>query len=328
MEVSNPIPVRRWQVALGTMKATLIYNANARSTDTHTVDDLQEGLLAAGYEPVYTPTEAEDDLNEALRLADGGLVVAAGGDGTVRAVALRLMGRPAGLAVLPLGTANNIARTFGIEGDPLQLIAGLAQPRKCPFDIGHVQTPWGDDYFLEAMGVGFYADTLAAYGADGQKSVLRAIRAFTQTLPSYHSKPFSMTLDGADISGDYLFVEVLNTPAFGPRLKVAPSADPGDGLFEVIRIREAERQGFLAYIAGLFSEELHEVPGVESAQGRRLELKWFGFPMHIDGILHPNVRERPSARKRREGADAQTITVEVIPSALQLWLPTLAQQDG
>jgi hypothetical protein len=50
--------------------------------------------------------------------------------------------------------------------------------------------------------------------------------------------------------------------------------------------------------------------------------------MHIDGILHPNVRERPSARKRREGADPQTISVEVIPSALQLWLPTLAQQDG
>jgi hypothetical protein len=64
MEVSNPIPARRRQVASGTMKATLIYNANARSTDTHTVDDLQEGLLAAGYEPVYTPTEAEDDLKK------------------------------------------------------------------------------------------------------------------------------------------------------------------------------------------------------------------------------------------------------------------------
>lgn len=308
------------------MKATLIYNSNARSTDTHTVEDLQQGLRDAGYEPSYMPTEAEADLEEALRHADGSLVVAAGGDGTVRAVALRLLGREARLAILPLGTANNIARTFGIDGDPLQLIAGLAQPRKCPFDIGHVRTPWGDDHFLEAMGVGFYADTLAAYGADGEKSVLRAIRAFTRTLPSYHSKPFDMTLDGADISGDYLFVEVLNTPAFGPRLKVAPSADPGDGLFEVVRIREAERQGFLNYIAGLFSEELHALPGVESSQGRRLELQWFGFPMHIDGILHPNVRERPSARKRREGAEPQTIMVEVIPGALELWLPAAAPE--
>jgi diacylglycerol kinase (ATP) len=303
------------------MKATLIHNPRARSTDTYTVDALQERLREVGYEPVYTPTEAEHDLDEALRAADGGLVVAAGGDGTVRAVALRLLGRNAGLAILPLGTANNIARTFGIEGDPLELIAGLAQPDKCRFDIGYVQTPWGNDYFLEAMGFGFYADTLAAYGADGQKSILRAVGAFTRTLPSYRSKPFAMTLDGVDISGDYLLVEVLNTPAFGPRLKVAPNADSGDGLFEVIRIRQEERDGFVRYITSLFGEELHALPSVELSQGRRMEFRWFGFPIHIDGILHPAIRRRPSARQRVAEPDAVTIVVEVIPGALELWLP-------
>lgn len=303
------------------MKATLIFNQNARSTSRHDVEEMQHALLAAGYAPVYTPTTSENDLDDALRDADGGLVIAAGGDGTIRAVALRLLGREAALSILPLGTANNIARTLGVTGDPLDIIADLAEPFKCDFDVGCVDTPWGRHHFLEAMGFGFYADTLAAYGADGRKSILRAIGAFTRTLPDYHSKPFRMTLDGKDISGDYFLVEVLNTTAFGPRLKVAPQADTGDGLFEVIRIHEKERQSFVGYMLSLFAEELDELPSVEAAQGRRLELYWFGFPLHVDGILHPEIKERPSARPRVTAPDAIKIEVSLLHRALELWLP-------
>lgn len=298
------------------MKATLIYNENARSTDAHSVEILQDALHAAGYEPVYTPTEKEDDLDDILAEAEGGLVVAAGGDGTVRAVARRLLGRDAPLAILPLGTANNIARNFNITGAPLDILAALADPFRCPFDVGRVETPWGADYFLEALGFGFYADTLSAYGSNEEKSILRAIGAFTRTLPNYQARTFAMTLDGEDVSGDYLLVEVLNTTAFGPRLKVAPRADSGDGLFEVIRIRADARDGFLRYMTSLFAEELDELPSVETSSGRRLELQWTDFPIHVDGTLYPPPGEEPIAL-----AAEPRIVAEVLPHALELWLP-------
>lgn len=112
-----------------------------------------EALIKAGYQPVYRATSSEEDLDHAL---DGvhGLVVVGGGDGTVRAVASRLIGKNIPLAVIPSGTANNIARALGIEGNSLEIIAGLEQPMRRYYDVGKVQAPWGEDYFLEAAGYG------------------------------------------------------------------------------------------------------------------------------------------------------------------------------
>lgn len=310
------------------MKATLIYNANARQTNTISTDEIQEMLRAAGYQPVYTPTMSVHDLDSALADAEGGLVVVAGGDGTIRAVAIRLLERDVPLSILPLGTANNIARTFGIEAPPEKILEALADPYHCAFDVGRVETPWGEHYFLEALGFGFYADTLAALGPEAQqeKNVLKAIGAIARTIPDYESHPFDLLIDGQEISGDYLLVEVLNTTAFGPRLKVAPKAEPGDGLFEIIRIREQEREGFASYMMSLFSEELDEMPSVEASQGRRLEVTWYGFPLHIDGEIHPRMEQRPSARKRSRKPAKQKVIVEVIPQALTFWLPHAPQK--
>ena len=72
--------------------------------------------------------------------------------------------------------------------------------------------------------------------------MLRSIEAIRQTMGTFESSECRMLLDGEDISGAYLLVEALNTPAFGPRIKVAPEADPSDGLLEVLRIRDDVRQ--------------------------------------------------------------------------------------
>src|SRR5688572_7554738 len=57
----------------------------------------------------------KDDLPHTLESVD--CVVAAGGDGTVARVARALAGDQIPLAILPVGTANNIAGSLSIEGD-------------------------------------------------------------------------------------------------------------------------------------------------------------------------------------------------------------------
>lgn len=292
-----------------------------------TADDLIEALRQAGYDCVYTETDSEADLDPILADAEG-LIVAAGGDGTVRAVVTRVIGQDVALAVVPLGTANNIGRTLGMEGPPLQIVAGLESPRKRPFDVGHVESPWDQRYFLEALGYGFYADTLAAYRPDEGKSILRGIDAIRETLVDYKPHACQMTLDGEDISGQYLMVEVLNTPAFGPRLKVAPDADPGDGLLEIVRIRQDFRDGWLDYLANLMTEDLEDLPSVERTRGKKLEIRWTGFPIHIDAEVRPETVIQSGVRKplndvRDNGAKESFITVEVMPNAIEVWLPNL-----
>ncbi|MDX1413356.1 MAG: diacylglycerol kinase family protein [Candidatus Promineifilaceae bacterium] len=103
------------------MEATIIYNTNAGGISAAEVEDLQDGLRDAGYEPVYKATSCIEDLNPILANAKG-LIVSAGGDGTARPVILRLVGRDDVLFTpLPMGTANNVCRTLGIEGDPMEL---------------------------------------------------------------------------------------------------------------------------------------------------------------------------------------------------------------
>jgi diacylglycerol kinase (ATP) len=164
----------------GLMDALLIYNPNAGTfrVKTATPDELASALNTVGFRPVYRATKTEAELDGVLEDVDG-LVVAAGGDGTLRAVATRLIGKGIPITPIPMGTSNNICRTLNIQGTPLEIVAGLKTPRKLPFDIGRVECPWGKEYFLEGMGFGFYADSLAFYHPEEGKSVIRTIQRYS-----------------------------------------------------------------------------------------------------------------------------------------------------
>jgi diacylglycerol kinase (ATP) len=307
------------------MQATLIFNPNAGSASQISCEQLQEALRLGGYLPLHTVTESEEDLDSALATASG-LVVVAGGDGTVRAVATRLIGKDVAMALLPMGSANNISRTLGIVGSPLEIIAGLNNPTRCYFDLGYLNSPWGTDYFLEAFGVGFFADTLARYNPKDGKSVLRGLSAAAYTLANYEAHNYRMRLDGHDISGRYLMVEVLNTTAFGPRLKLAPRADPADGMFEVILIREEARDELLRFLMSLVNESLEDLSCVEVTRGHSLEITWNGFPAHVDGEVRPpqaafNGTNRANGSGSFSIHTTSNIRVEIIPKAIEFWVP-------
>lgn len=318
------------------MQATLIYNCNARDIDKITPDDIKAGLVEIDYHPVYKATSNQTELNQVLSEIEGGLIVAAGGDGTVRAVATRLVGKKdISLAILPLGTANNITRALNVYRSPAEIIQGLKNPLKAHFDIGYVRAPWGEDYFLEGAGFGMFADILASYDPNLGKSVLRSIQAALETLGEFKSYTPRISIDGKDISDEYLLFEILNTTAIGPRLKFAPKADPGDGLLDVVRIHSDNQESFLNYATGLLTGELEAYDGVEVARASRIEIDWTGFAFHIDGEVRPDQSEHPEDEDPAEGARPhrygpstdKTIIIEVMPKSLDLWLPDLRQDS-
>jgi diacylglycerol kinase family enzyme len=317
------------------MQATIIYNRNARSIDNISLDDLKEALQKVGYQPVYKATSSKEDLDAALADIEG-LVVAAGGDGTIRAVATRLISqRNVALTFLPLGTANNISKRMEVFDEPLKLIAGLENPRKCRLDIGYVRSPWGEDYFLEGAGYGVFADLLANYDPKKGKSILRSLEALIETLPGYKPYRTHLKIDDKVIAGDFILVEILNTDAIGPRLKFAPDADPTDGVFEIVCVRESEQEGFLTYAKSLLAEELTDLPSVEVIKGKNIEIAWQGFPFHVAGEVRPEKSKRPAdqdpatgARPDLQGASYENINVEILPHALEVWVPQLAPEGN
>jgi diacylglycerol kinase family enzyme len=311
------------------MKATLIYNTNAGGRTKYTPEMLQEALQEAGYRPVYKATSSEADLDGVLNEEWHGLVVAAGGDGTVRAVATRLLDRKdVFLSVLPMGTANNLCRSLGIQGSPLEVIAGLKNPRKFMYDVGYVQGPWGEDYFLEGAGFGFFADVLATYDPEQGKSIFRGVVTVAETLTKRATYAPLVRVDDEVLIGNFVLLEVLNTKAVGPRLQFAPQADPGDGLFEVVRVHDQHEEGFFAYMRHMLTENLDNLSSYEISQGRKLEIEWHGFHFHVDGEVRPPVSEQSpnyspasGVRPTLRGASESKVFVEILPQALELWLP-------
>lgn len=318
---------------LGRMRATLIYNAGSGGSGSLSSDTLQEALLDVGLNPVYRSTATERDLDVAL--ADpGDVVLVAGGDGTVRAVATRLAGRGVPIAILPMGTANNIAGTLGLTGGPLDQVAGLANPRPRPFDLGLVRGPWGEDYFLEAVGVGLFASVMATYDPEAGKSPLRALGSVVQTLTGWTSSEYRLELDGQLITGRFLLVEAMNAAATGPRLRLAPGADPSDGLLDVVLVEDDDRTGFATYLTNILTGHLGDLPNVNVRRARRIVLDWDGSPLHLDAEVRPQPRPRPEEAEPAGGAtpdrhdpraplslEAGRVEIEVLAGALELWLP-------
>lgn len=294
------------------MEAYLVYNGSAGSTSDHDASFYEEELARAGYEPVYHVTRTEDDVLAVLEKARD-LVVVVGGDGSLRAVATRMVGREIPLALIPAGTANNVGSALGLTGDVAAVLRGLARPEKRKIDLGVVRAPWGDAYFLEGAGFGLYAEALARYRPEEGKSVLRGVKTLIEILTELPSPTTRLRIDGQEQEGEYLLVEAMNTPAVGPRIPLAREADMSDGLLDLVRVDAASRDSHLAYLGGLVAGDLPELDSVQVDRVPSFEFLWTGFPIHQDAVYQTWEEHRSE--------EGLWLKVEVLPGALEFWLP-------
>src|SRR5438067_2325185 len=114
------------------MQIILMHNPEAGRSE-HEAEYLMGLFERSGHKTRYQSTK-EQEWEKALEESADAVVVA-GGDGTVGKVARLLIDRRLPLAILPIGTANNIARTLELVASPEQLIAQLEGASREPFDV-------------------------------------------------------------------------------------------------------------------------------------------------------------------------------------------------
>jgi diacylglycerol kinase (ATP) len=295
------------------MRATLIHNPSAGDTE---LDEgaLREILADVGLQVRYRSRKG--DWKKGLRDRDkSDLIVVAGGDGTVAKVALEMTGSDIPLAILPLGTANNIARGFGIVGSAREVAARWLEVEPRPIDIGAVSASWGEQRFLESAGGGIFVEVIAAGGNGGVAAMTgakgdRALAVLEKVLRDAEPSRWEVEVDGEDCSGDFIAVEAMNTRFIGPKVLLAPEADPGDGMLDVVLVSVRDREALLEYVGGRLREVAAELPELRTVRGRHVRLRSAnGRPLHIGDSVVEAPRDHP--------AD-QTYDIVLKPGALLL----------
>lgn len=231
------------------MRVSLFYNQKAG--DRASLSQIEGLLRDQGHEIVRIFEKGTDPERLFDERAD--VVAAAGGDGTVSTVARVLVGQGIPLGILPLGTANNIAKSLGIDSSIAEVAKRWKRACRQPLDLGVASGQWGESRFVEGVGVGLIPAGITALEArpveDETRAarVAHAVRRHRKVLSQLKSHRYTVTLDGTRTTGDFLLIEVLNIRSVGPNLVLSEDADPSDGFFSVVMAGEEHREQLARY---------------------------------------------------------------------------------
>ena len=191
-------------------------------------------------------------------------VVAAGGDGTVNAVANGLSGAEAALGLLPLGTGNILAHNLGLArlSDAVRVLAH-GTPRQ--IDLGYLN----DRAFVSIAGVGFDAEITQNIDAWWQQAVGRLAFVGQALISRFEQQThvFRVRLEGEDLTvleEPMWSVLIMNVPEFTFKLPLARDAVCDDGWLDVAIFRDSNTVGFLYGITQILGKvaDLGDLPGV------------------------------------------------------------------
>ncbi len=274
------------------MRVILFYNPTAGYLPCD-ADQLTTLIENAGHDVVKVVSR-KSELADALRIGCD-LVAVAGGDGTVGKAASVVTGTRVPLAILPAGTANNMANTIGLPGELSAVVADWARSEVRGFDAA--VAVWGDGArqrcpFYEAFGLGAFPTAMAEADRldeemplkDAEAALRRdrvVLRDVAATAPV---RDYRITIDGEDHSGAYLLVEAMLIPCIGPNVAIAPGIDPHDGLLDFVLVPEEERAPLVAELDELVNGKPVKWR-LDHMRGRHAVIEVNDGRFHADGDL-------------------------------------------
>lgn len=249
-------------------------------------------------------------ITQARAMAEHGcsVVIGAGGDGTVCDVMQGVLDTDAALAVLPLGTGNDFARTIGIGASLPKAIETIRSGTLERIDIAKWTMGNRTGYFLNAAGCGF--DAVVAQKVNEGVRRLRGrpayLAAIFLSLIRYSPTELALTVDGEKLKRKSMLCALANAQSYGGGMKIAPLAELKDGLLDLVLVGDLGKWEFLCNFPKVLKGTHLALPKVEHRTFRRLEIESDPpVPFLADGELLPPGK----------------LVVEVVPRALDVLMP-------
>ncbi|MET3810538.1 diacylglycerol kinase family protein [Arthrobacter sp. UYEF3] len=214
-------------------------------------------------EPLWLETTAEDpgpgQAGEALE-ADVDVVIAAGGDGTVRCVAEVLAGTGKPMGLVPLGTGNLLARNLGIDiTDPVAASYDVLNGADIKVDVVRASLDHAEEehLFLVMAGLGYDAAIMANTVDELKDRVgwLAYVEAGIRHLPGKPVKA-QISIDGQDpVRRRVRSVMVGNCGQITGGVEVFPDAKLDDNILDVLILAPVGKLGWFSVLAGMFGRK-------------------------------------------------------------------------
>jgi diacylglycerol kinase (ATP) len=253
--------------------------------------EVEDCLRAAGIEFELVETEGPGhgtDVAETAVRSGYTPIVVAGGDGAIGEVVNGLLrARPEGilgpLGVLPLGTANDLVHNLGLPLDLEIASQAIARGRTRRIDLG--------------MANDWVFDNNSAVGLEPVVTIENArmvwlrgvVRYLVAALVAIARKPtWNMHLEWDDgtYDGPVSLVSVGNCPVTGGLFRMAPAADPADGMLTFVYGYAPTRLKMLMLLPRAISGDYVKDPAIHQHHTRKLAIRTSpGTPIQLDGEL-------------------------------------------
>lgn len=231
------------------------------------VRDAVTALRRRGVEVTLRVTEQPGDARSLAGefLAEIDAIAVLGGDGTVNEVIQGMAGTGVPLGIVPGGTVNVLAIELGLPFALEEACAIIAAGRRTTMDLGSLN---GRRFALHA-GAGLDALTVREVRGDAKRRFreLAFVAAGLSAIRRHPQPPFRVIVDGREHYAT--FAVVANCSAYaGRRLRIAPEANPADGVFDVVLFRGWGFADTATFWLGLTTGTHPYHPGTETIRGR------------------------------------------------------------
>jgi len=242
-------------------------------------------LEVAGFSVVPMMTGSPDDAacfaDTLCRERDEPFIVACGGDGTVNGVINGLEPGRAVLAVLPLGTANVLARELAIRSAE-DAVSRIIRGKTRALTIGVVEGAWGQRRFVLMAGIGLDGSIVENLRI-GEKRILGKgayLLAAARRLAKWERERFEVVADGRRISCHS--VVACNGSRYGGSFVLAPNGDLFSPGLQAVCITGYSRATYVRLFMSILAGKVRDKDGIILLTANELLVSG-SKPVQVDG---------------------------------------------
>jgi YegS/Rv2252/BmrU family lipid kinase len=286
-------------------RALLLVNPRARRGAEGT-EEIPARLRSAGLDPIVEQVDNPSAYADLIRRHAGTVdrVVVAGGDGSINLVVQVLVEVGLPLAIIPFGTANNMARTVGLPLDLDGAVGVAAGSRRRAVDLGRVNGRW----FCTTASIGLSVQITEELSPETKRRWGPVAYALTAVKVLRRSHPFHADIvwDGGTRHTRSVQIVVGNGRHYGAALTVAPDATIDDATLDLYSL-EVNHWWELVKVAPFLKWGTHvHRREVEALRAQVFEIRTRRpMPIDLDGELGAETPGR----------------FEVVPGAIEVFTP-------